>query len=97
MKNYFLFFKLSNTENSCIFFSNDIYASVTLRNLHISVDESKSHFSLPAKEKVTTQEHLTVSCYLLAYIILLQKKPSYKFKVEESKLITDIYNKETDG
>lgn len=28
---------------------------------------------------------------------LLQKKPSYKLKVEGSKLTTDIYYKETDG
>lgn len=70
---------------------------MTLRNLYISVGERKSHFPLSAKEKVTTQEHLTVSCYLLAYIILLQKKLSYKLKVEGSELTTDIYNKETDG
>lgn len=50
-----------------------------------------------SKKKRWQRGNILVSSYLLAYIILLQKKPSFNYKAEGSGLTLGIYNKETDG
>ena len=67
----FVFFNLLNTENRWLFvfcFSpNNMLASGPLRNLYIWSGGERNHFSHSSKEKVTTQECIVSSSYLLAF------------------------------
>ena len=70
----FVFFNLLNTENSWgffvlffCFFPNNMLTSGPLRKLYIWSGGKRNHFSHSSKEKLTTQEYIVSSSYLLVF------------------------------